>query len=27
MVWSGKTGKRRTFLAISPPSDIVMDVA
>ncbi|WP_185975129.1 rod-binding protein [Mesorhizobium sp. WSM4310] len=27
MVWPRKTGKRRTFLAISPPSDIVMDVA
>ncbi|RUX93538.1 flagellar biosynthesis protein FlgJ, partial [Mesorhizobium sp. M7A.F.Ca.CA.004.04.1.1] len=24
MVWLRKTGKRRTFLAISPPSDIVM---
>ncbi|MBN9221211.1 MAG: rod-binding protein [Mesorhizobium sp.] len=27
MVWLRKIGKRRTFLAISPPSDIVMDVA
>ncbi|MFD2058193.1 rod-binding protein [Mesorhizobium calcicola] len=27
MVWLRKTDKRRTFLAISPPSDIVMDVA
>ncbi|WP_164778420.1 rod-binding protein [Mesorhizobium sp. M7A.F.Ca.US.006.01.1.1] len=27
MVWLRKTSKRRTFLAISPPSDIVMDVA
>ncbi|WP_181168318.1 MULTISPECIES: rod-binding protein [unclassified Mesorhizobium] len=26
MVWPRKTDKRRTFLAISPPSDIVMDV-